>query len=93
MAHTKAKGTSKNGRDSAAQRLGVKLFGGQTAKAGEIIIRQRGSKFFAGKNVQIGTDDTLYAKVAGIVKFQVKHIKKFNGALEKTRVVNIDPAV
>ena len=91
MAHTKAKGTSKNGRDSISKRLGVKLFGGQVTKAGEIIIRQRGSKFFAGQNVQIGKDDTLYAKIAGVVKFQVKHIRKFNGTLEKTRVVNVEP--
>lgn len=92
MAHTKAKGTSKLGRDSISKRLGVKLFGGQNAKAGEIIIRQRGSKFYAGKNVAKGSDDTLYAKIDGVVKFSVKCIKKFNGALEKTRVVNIDSA-
>lgn len=93
MAHTKAKGTSKNGRDSISKRLGVKIFGGQTIKAGEIIVRQRGSKFFAGENVGIGTDDTLYAKAAGIVKFQLKHIRKFNGTLEKTRVVNVEKAI
>jgi large subunit ribosomal protein L27 len=89
MAHTKAKGTSKLGRDSIAKRLGVKIYGGMIAKAGDIIIRQRGSKFFAGNNVAMGKDDTIYATVDGEVKFQVKHIKKFNGNLEKTRVVNV----
>lgn len=90
MAHTKAKGTSKLGRDSISKRLGVKIFGGMTTKAGEIIIRQRGSKFYAGKNVAMGVDDTLYAKIDGVVRFQEKCIKKFNGTLEKTQVVNVE---
>lgn len=90
MAHTKAKGASKLGRDSIAKRLGVKLFGGQKVVAGNIIIRQRGSKFYAGRNTAMGVDDTIYAKCNGVVKFEVKHIKKFNGNLEKTRFVNVD---
>lgn len=92
MAHTKAKGTSKLGRDSASKRLGVKIFGGSKTKAGEIIIRQRGSKFYSGRNTAMGTDDTIYAKTDGVVKFEKRSVKKFTGALEKTQIVNVDPA-
>lgn len=92
MAHTKAKGTSKLGRDSIAKRLGVKLFGGQTAKAGDIIIRQRGSKFYCGRNVAMGTDDTIYARVDGKVNFSSRSVEKFNGSLDKKKVVNVDPS-
>jgi large subunit ribosomal protein L27 len=70
MAHKKGVGSSRNGRDSAAQRLGVKRFGGQAVLGGSILVRQRGSKFKPGANVGIGSDDTLYAKIAGIVKFE-----------------------
>ncbi|HEX5085113.1 MAG TPA: 50S ribosomal protein L27 [Blastocatellia bacterium] len=70
MAHKKGVGSSRNGRDSAAQRLGVKRFGGQAVLGGAILVRQRGSKFKPGANVGIGSDDTLYAKIAGIVKFE-----------------------
>lgn len=70
MAHKKGQGSIKNGRDSNAQRLGVKLFGGQTAKSGSIIIRQRGTHFKPGKNVQRGSDDTLFAVAAGIIEFR-----------------------
>jgi len=69
MAHKKGVGSSKNGRESAAQRLGVKIFGGQQCVAGNIIVRQRGSKHNAGNNVAMGKDDTLYALVDGTVKF------------------------
>lgn len=69
MAHTKAQGSSTNGRDSAGQRLGVKIYGDQQIKAGMIILRQRGTKFHPGKNVGMGTDNTLYARIAGTVKF------------------------
>ncbi len=72
MAHKKAGGSTKNGRDSESKRLGVKLFGSQTAKAGAIIIRQRGTKFHAGTNVRMGRDHTLFATVEGAVKFEVK---------------------
>ena len=72
MAHKKGVGSSRNGRDSNPQMLGVKLFGGQIAKAGSIIIRQRGTKFHPGKNVGIGNDHTLYALAAGSVKFITK---------------------
>ena len=69
MAHKKGVGSSKNGRESAAQRLGVKIFGGQKVIAGNIIVRQRGSKHNAGENVAMGKDDTLYALVDGTVQF------------------------
>lgn len=72
MAHKKGVGSSRNGRDSNAQRLGVKLFGGQFASAGSIIVRQRGTKFHPGNNVGIGRDHTLYALETGKVKFLTK---------------------
>jgi large subunit ribosomal protein L27 len=72
MAHKKAGGSTRNGRDSESKRLGVKRFGGQTVLAGNILIRQRGTKFHAGDNVGIGKDHTLFAKADGVVKFDVK---------------------
>ncbi len=72
MAHKKGLGSSKNGRDSNAQRLGVKVFGGQLVPGGSIIVRQRGSRFKPGENVGIGKDHTLFAKVDGTVEFTVK---------------------
>ena len=70
FAHKKGGGSTKNGRDSNAQRLGVKKFGGETVKAGNIIVRQRGTKVHPGTNVGIGDDDTLFAKADGVVKFE-----------------------
>lgn len=88
MAHTKAKGTSKLGRDSRSKRLGVKIFSGQKVNPGMIIVRQRGSKFFAGTGVKVGGDDTLYAEKEGIISFQKKKIRRFSGQLkEKTLVI------
>ncbi|MDX9686030.1 MULTISPECIES: 50S ribosomal protein L27 [Halopseudomonas] len=72
MAHKKAGGSTRNGRDSEAKRLGVKLYGGQQATAGNIIVRQRGTQFHAGKNVGMGKDHTLFAKADGVIKFEVK---------------------
>ena len=69
MAHKKGLGSSRNGRDSNSQRLGVKRYGGQLIKAGSIVVRQRGTPFKPGLNVGIGRDDTLFAKIDGIVKF------------------------
>jgi large subunit ribosomal protein L27 len=69
MAHKKGGGSSRNGRDSNAQRLGVKAFAGETVKAGSILVRQRGTKFRPGVNVGIGSDDTLFATAAGTVEF------------------------
>ncbi len=73
MAHKKGGGSSRNGRDSHAQRLGVKRFAGQTVKGGEILVRQRGTKFFPGYNVGMGKDDTLFAKRPGKVSFEKFH--------------------
>lgn len=70
MAHKKGLGSSKNGRDSNAQRLGIKAFGGQTVTGGSIIVRQRGTKYKPGENVGKGKDDTLFAKVPGVVQFR-----------------------
>ena len=70
MAHKKAGGSSRNGRDTAGRRLGVKLFGGETAKAGAIIVRQRGTKYYPGTNVDMGRDHTIFATVTGKVKFR-----------------------
>jgi large subunit ribosomal protein L27 len=72
MAHKKGVGSSRNGRDSNAQRLGVKRFGGQWVSGGSILVRQRGTRFKPGLNVGIGKDDTLFAKVSGVVQFQDK---------------------
>jgi large subunit ribosomal protein L27 len=72
MAHKKGTGSTRNGRDSNAQRLGVKRFGGQKVIAGNILVRQRGTKFHPGNNVGIGSDDTLFALVDGIVTFERK---------------------
>ena len=83
MAHKKGVGSSKNGRESHSKRLGVKLFGGQFAKAGNIIVRQRGTKHYPGKNVGIGKDDTLFALVDGTVVFK-------RGRLDRT-TVSVEP--
>jgi large subunit ribosomal protein L27 len=72
MAHKKAGGSTRNGRDSVSKRLGVKRFGGEEVKAGNIILRQRGTRFHAGENVGIGKDHTLFAKAAGTVEFVVR---------------------
>jgi large subunit ribosomal protein L27 len=76
MAHKKGMGSSRNGRDSESKRLGVKLYGGQKATAGNIIVRQRGTKHFPGANVGIGKDHTLYALADGTIKFQKKRNNK-----------------
>lgn len=84
MAHKKAGGSTRNGRDSESKRLGVKLFGGQAINAGNIIVRQRGTQFHPGFGVGMGKDHTLFAKVSGVVHFEVK------GALGRryVRIVN-----
>lgn len=89
MAHKKAGGSSSNGRDSKSKRLGVKLYAGEYSKNGAIIVRQRGTKFHAGKNVRKGKDDTLFAVKEGFVNFSSKKIKKFNNQLKETVFVNI----
>ena len=87
MAHKKAGGSSRNGRDSEAKRLGVKRYGGQLINAGSIIVRQRGTRFHAGDNVGMGKDHTLFAKVTGTVQFAVK------GAERRKTVVIVPAAV
>lgn len=84
MAHKKGVGSSRNGRDSNAQRLGVKRFGGQLVSGGSILVRQRGTRFKPGINVGIGSDDTLYARVTGVVKFEDKG--------RKGRFISVYPA-
>ncbi len=92
MAHTKATGSTKLGRDSQPQYLGIKLFAGQPANPGSIIVRQRGTKFLPGKNVKRGSDDTLYSLAKGVVKFTAKRITNFTGAQKMAKVVNVVPA-
>ena len=91
MAHKKAAGSTSLGRESESKRLGVKLTDGQWAKAGAIIIRQRGTKYHPGLNVDKGTDDTLFALKGGFVKFSTKKLKKFDGSLKTTKIVNVMP--
>ncbi len=86
MAHKKGVGSSKNGRESHSKRLGVKLFGGQFAKAGNIIVRQRGTKHYAGKNVGMGSDHTLYALVDGLVSFKRGHLDRSVISVEPVEV-------
>ncbi len=83
MAHKKGASSSRNGRDSNAQRLGVKRFGGQAVKAGEIIVRQRGTHFHPGDNVGIGKDDTLFALIKGNVQFGAKRGRKTVNIVEQ----------
>lgn len=91
MAHKKAGGSTALGRDSQAQRLGVKLFGGQAVRTGNIIIRQRGTKWHPGKNVKRATDDSLYAMASGKVKFTAKKVRGFDGELHQRRFVHVEP--
>lgn len=89
MAHRKAGGSTSLGRDSISKRLGVKKFGGEKVKAGQIIVRQRGTRFRAGENVGRGEDDTLFALTPGVVKFMTKKIKRFTGKMVWKKVVNV----
>ncbi len=91
MAHKKAGGSTSNLRDSNAQRLGVKRYGGQAIKAGNILVRQRGTKFHAGENVMQGKDDTLFATIDGVVKFAAKKVRCFTGKLKKRTFVHVEP--
>ncbi len=91
MSHKKAGGSTSLGRDSVAKRLGVKLYGGQFAKIGSILVRQRGGKFRAGKNVSKGGDDTLYATALGAVKFYHRKVRLFNGQMQWRNYVSVTP--
>ncbi|MFA5084289.1 MAG: 50S ribosomal protein L27 [Candidatus Paceibacterota bacterium] len=89
MAHAKAKGSTKLGRDSAAQRLGIKVTDGQAVKVGDIIVRQRGTDYFPGLNVRRANDDTLYSLKKGTVKFVRKRHIRFDGFKRSVKVVNV----
>ncbi len=91
MAHRKAGGTAKNLRDSNPKYLGVKLHDGQEAKSGSIIIRQRGTRFVAGKDTKIGKDHTIFAINPGIVKFATKRKTNYDGKVKMVKVVNLQP--
>jgi len=89
MAHKKAAGSTSNGRDSQAKRLGVKVFGGQAVGAGNIIIRQRGTSYHPGRNVGLGKDHTIFALLKGKVQFQEKQLRKYDGRIFKETIVNV----
>lgn len=89
MAHTKAKGTTRLGRESAAQRLGVKIFGGAKVEAGQIIIRQRGTKWHPGDGVARGGDDTLFALRNGLVEYSTIKPVNFTGNRQERRLVSV----
>ncbi|MDD5430773.1 MAG: 50S ribosomal protein L27 [Candidatus Pacebacteria bacterium] len=89
MAHTKSLGTTKNARDSEAKRLGVKKQDGQPIRPGEIILRQRGSKYVAGKNVKVGGDDTIYSMKSGKVKFRSSKKTRFDGSTRYIKIVDV----
>jgi len=89
MAHTKAKGTTKLGRDSQSQRLGVKIYGGSAIKCGQIIIRQRGTAYMAGDGVKTGKDDTLYAVKDGVVNFKKIRYTNFTSNKKTKQMVSV----
>jgi len=89
MAHTQPGGSTKLGRDSRSKRLGVKIHDGQEAKIGQIVIRQRGSKYLVGRNIKKGADDTLFASRDGVVRFTTKNKKGFNGRTRTAKVVSV----
>ncbi len=89
MAHRKAGGSTNLGRDSRPKYLGVKRFAGQTVKVGEILVRQRGAKFRAGKNTKRTKDDTIIALKEGVVEFTSKKIKRFTGKLKRAKFINV----
>lgn len=89
MASTKAKGSTKNGRDSQSKRLGVKLYGGQVVKTGQIVLRQRGSKFYAGVGVKMAGDDTIFALKDGVVAFQTRKVMHHTGKRSSKTFVTV----
>lgn len=90
MAHTKAKGSTKLGRDSIGRRLGVKIFGSQKIKTGQIIIRQRGTRYIAGENTKMGKDHTIFATKDGIVGFKKTGKRTFTGKIKIRQTVRVD---
>ncbi|HAZ28608.1 MAG TPA: 50S ribosomal protein L27 [Candidatus Magasanikbacteria bacterium] len=89
MAHKKAGGSTRLGRDSKPKYLGTKVGDGQNVRPGQILVRQRGTKIFPGKNVKKGKDDTLYARIAGMVKFIQKKQTRFDGSLKPRKIVQV----
>lgn len=89
MAHKKAGGSTSYGRDSHGQRLGIKLYAGEKATIGNVIVRQRGTKVRPGINVRKGTDDTLFAMANGVIKFTQKKVRRFTGAFKTVKFANV----
>jgi len=89
MAHKKAGGSTGLGRDSISKRLGVKIFGGQKIKTGNIIVRQKGTRYLPGANTRAGSDSTIYAVKDGVVAFQKKNVKTFTGKLQPKTIVRV----
>ncbi len=89
MAHKKAGGSTQLGRESESKRLGVKVYGGQSVRAGQVIIRQRGTRYRPGVGVRIGGDDTLYAAIDGLVQFSRRKLQNFTGRLKRATVISI----
>jgi large subunit ribosomal protein L27 len=92
MAHVKAGGTAKNLRDSKPKMLGVKIYGDQFAKAGSIIVRQRGQQFRTGLNTSMGKDHTIFSKIEGKVHFAIKRVNRANGKSDRVKLVSVLPA-
>ena len=92
MSHTKAGGTTRLGRDSAGQRLGIKVYDGQVIRSGGIIVRQRGTKYAPGRNVRTAGDDTLFATADGQVKFIKRNVTTFSGSKHRKTIVSVEPA-
>ncbi len=90
MSTSKSAGATKLGRDSQPKYLGIKLYAGQKTRPGMIIIRQRGTKYLAGKNVRKGADDTLYALKEGVIRFTTKRKTKFDGSQRVAKIVNVE---
>jgi large subunit ribosomal protein L27 len=90
MSKTKQGGSSRLGRDSASQRLGIKIYDGQKVKIGMIIVRQRGTKYLLGRNVKKGSDDTIYSLKDGVVKFSTINKSLFNGTQRSAKVVSVE---
>lgn len=89
MAHKKAGGSTSLGRDSQPKYLGIKAYGGQKVQVGNVLVRQRGTKYAAGENVRVGSDDTLYAGKTGVVQFKSKKVRAFDGNLRQKTIVNV----
>lgn len=89
MAHKKAGGSSKNGRDSRSKRRGIKVFGGQIVKPGNIIVRQKGTQYFPGQGVKMGRDYTIYAIEAGTIQYRERRFSKYDGRIFRETVVDV----